>query len=121
MARFLEALPSRLDPAVSDARYLTGEETLALLGSTGYGLDPREAARRLGIHGPNLLEMRPPVPAWKVLLQQFKGVVVLLLLVAMVVAGISGDFLEAAAIGVPRFAPTVQWRLSPASGGVTRR
>jgi Ca2+-transporting ATPase len=99
MARFLEALPSRLDPAVSDARYLTGEETLALLGSTGYGLDPREAARRLGIHGPNLLEMRPPVPAWKVLLQQFKGVVVLLLLVAMVVAGISGDFLEAAAIG----------------------
>lgn len=100
MVRVDEAHRSRLvSLAVSDARYLTAEETLAHLGSTGEGLDPGEASRRLAVLGPNLLEMRPPVPAWRVLLRQFRSVVVLLLVVAMVVAGVSGDLLEAAAIG----------------------
>jgi Ca2+-transporting ATPase len=100
MARVDEAQRSRLvSLAVSDARYLTAEETLVQLGSTGEGLDPAEASRRLAVHGPNLLEMRPPVPAWRVLLRQFRSVVVLLLVVAMAVAAVSGDLLEAAAIG----------------------
>ncbi len=101
MGRVVEVPPSRLPPeSVADARYVTGSQALALLRSTPSGIAPDEAARRLAAYGPNALELRPPVPAWRVLVSQFRSVVVLLLVVAMAVAGISGDFLEALAIAV---------------------
>jgi Ca2+-transporting ATPase len=77
---------------------LTPEQTLALLESRASGLTSAEAARRLEKFGPNRLERIRPVPAWRVLLDQFASLVVLLLAVAALVALLLGDTLEAVAI-----------------------
>ncbi len=54
---------------------------------------------RLAGHGPNRFERSPPVSAWSVLLEQFRSVVVALLVVAAAVAALSGDVPDAIAIG----------------------
>ncbi len=77
----------------------TAEQTLALLDTGRDGLESAEAERRLTRTGPNRLERTEPVPAWRVLADQFTGLVVLLLLGAAVVAALLGDLLEAGAIG----------------------
>jgi Ca2+-transporting ATPase len=77
----------------------SADETLAALGSGAAGLDDTEAARRLRRYGPNLLQAARPTPAWRILLDQLRSIVVLLLLAASVVALAMGDHLEAAAIG----------------------
>jgi P-type Ca2+ transporter type 2C len=78
---------------------LSPEDVLARLASGSAGLDPAEAASRLGRYGPNVFERVPPASAWTVLLGQLRSVVVALLLAAGVVALLSGDLLDAAAIG----------------------
>jgi Ca2+-transporting ATPase len=77
----------------------TAEQTLALLETRSTGLDSDEAERRLARFGANRLERVEPVPAWRVLLDQFASLVVLLLLAAALVSLFLGDVLEAAAIG----------------------
>ena len=79
---------------------LPGEAVLAELGSSAHGLSEREAAARLARWGPNVLRAAPPVPAWKILLAQLRGVVVVLLAAAAALALATGDPLDAAAIGV---------------------
>ena len=60
---------------------------LAALETAGEaGLDPDEARARLEKFGPNELTAEKPVPAWRKFLQQFKDVLVILLLVATVVS-----------------------------------
>jgi Ca2+-transporting ATPase len=78
---------------------LAADEVLRLLGSSPRGLTAGEAARRLTWDGPNVFRATPPVPAWKILLAQLKGVVTALLIAAAAVALLSGDTLDAAAIG----------------------
>ena len=77
---------------------LAPEDALARLDSSPAGLDEEEAARRLALHGPNLL--RPPVPLspWRLLANQLRGVVPLLLAAAGLVSLAAGDELEASAI-----------------------
>ncbi|MGH8167293.1 MAG: HAD-IC family P-type ATPase, partial [Woeseiaceae bacterium] len=50
------------------------------------GLDPDEARTRLERFGPNQLTAEKPVPAWRKFLQQFKDVLVILLLLATAVS-----------------------------------
>src|SRR5690606_36345552 len=58
--------------------------------AAGAGVDPQqglsaeEARRRLARHGPNQLRERRPVPAWRIFLRQFRGLVVALLFAAAV-------------------------------------
>jgi len=66
--------------------------------SSAQGLDPAEARERLRRVGPNALPTAPPTPVWRILWSQVKSVIVLLLLAASVVALLSGDVLDAAAI-----------------------
>jgi Ca2+-transporting ATPase len=73
-------------------------EALARLESEPQGLDDVEAARRLGRFGPNRLTPPKPVSAAKILGDQLRSVVVLLLLGAVVISVFLGDHLEAAAI-----------------------
>jgi len=73
---------------------------LERLDSRPGGLGPEEASARLSRHGPNTLAPPKPVPAWRVLLDQFASLVVALLLVAALVAALVGDRLEAGAIAV---------------------
>jgi Ca2+-transporting ATPase len=78
---------------------LSADDALARLGSGPAGLGAAEAAARLRQYGPNVFERVPPASAWSVLLAQFRSVVVALLLAAGAVALLSGDLLDAAAIG----------------------
>jgi Ca2+-transporting ATPase len=64
------------------------------------GLSAAEAEARLRAHGPNALRAAPPVSAWRILLAQFRGVVVWLLAAAAIIAVVMGDVGEALAIGV---------------------
>lgn len=62
------------------------------------GLSHDEADRRLREYGPNTLRAQRPASAWKILLDQFRSVVVALLFVAAVISLIFGDILDAIAI-----------------------
>lgn len=89
--------PARAAPTNWHA--ITPAEACRLLATTPAGLDEREAAMRLAQVGLNELAPPPPVPAWRILADQFRSVVVLLLLVAAGVALAGGHRLDAAAIG----------------------
>ena len=74
-------------PPARDASLLDAESVAAGLGvdpATGLGAD--EAARRLAADGPNELQQRPPVPAWRRVLAQFQDPLIYLLLAAVVVS-----------------------------------
>ncbi|MGD8496367.1 MAG: cation-transporting P-type ATPase [Gemmatimonadales bacterium] len=86
-------------PAVDWHTFEAGE-TLERLSTTPEGLSASEAHARLARHGPNLLELVEPVPAWRLLLDQVRSVVVLLLFAAMFVALAFGEIPEAVSIGV---------------------
>jgi len=55
------------------------------------GLSAQEAALRLQRHGPNKLAEPPPRPLWRGLLDQFKSMLIVILLVAAVIAAFIGD------------------------------
>lgn len=74
-------------------------EALRALGSDEAGLDDAEARARLALHGANALPASKPVSAWRILLEQLRSVVVLLLVAALAVAVLTGDPAEGAAIG----------------------
>ncbi|HEU0014119.1 MAG TPA: HAD-IC family P-type ATPase [Longimicrobium sp.] len=80
---------------------------LERLDSSATGLSAGEAAARRQRWGPNLLRAAPPVPAWKILLAQLRGFVVLLLVAAAALALATGDPLDAGAIGVVLLINTV--------------
>jgi len=77
---------------------LTTEEALQRLGSAPAGLTSAEAEARRARYGPNRL--RPPerASAWKILADQFRSVVMALLVVGAGVALVLGDPVDAAAI-----------------------
>ncbi len=55
------------------------------------GLSAPEANARLQRHGPNRLAEPPPRPLWRGLLDQFKSMLIIILLVAAVIAAFIGD------------------------------
>jgi len=65
-----------------------------------HGLAPREAAQRLAEGGPNELTSAVDTPLWRLILDQFKSPLVLILVVAAVVSASIGDFVDAIAIAV---------------------
>jgi Ca2+-transporting ATPase len=75
------------------------EDVLQRLDSTAEGLTSSDAEARLGQYGLNRLAPPARSSALRVLLAQFKSLVVLLLLAAGTVAWMLGDLLEASAIG----------------------
>ncbi|HEX5366673.1 MAG TPA: HAD-IC family P-type ATPase, partial [Acidimicrobiales bacterium] len=64
------------------------------------GLGTGEAQRRLAEHGPNQLAEAPRRPAWRLLLDQFRNLLVVILLVGAVLAGLVGDLKDAVVIAV---------------------
>ncbi len=73
-------------------------EVVARLETTAEGLRSDEARDRLGRFGHNALHAAKPVSAWKILVDQFRSVVVLLLLSAAVLAWLFGDPHESIAV-----------------------
>jgi len=62
------------------------------------GLTPDEATLRLTRHGPNKLAEKKPRPAWLKFVDQFKNVLVMVLLGAVVLAAAIGDLKDAVVI-----------------------
>lgn len=77
---------------------LPADEVLARLESSPAGLTEADAAARLRRHGPNALLLARPVPWWRLVAAQLRGLVVALLAVAAVLAAAVGEWLEAWAI-----------------------
>jgi P-type Ca2+ transporter type 2C len=76
-------------------------EVLAQLGVNAQtGLSAAEARRRLARHGANELLAARPVSAWAILLEQFKNVLIVILLCAIVLSALLGHTIEALAIAV---------------------
>jgi P-type Ca2+ transporter type 2C len=71
-----------------------------LESSTHAGLDDREAARRLSAHGANELEAAPGVSPRRLLLAQFKNVLIVILLVGAGLSAVLGHETEAIVIAV---------------------
>ncbi|MDH3272016.1 MAG: cation-translocating P-type ATPase, partial [Gemmatimonadota bacterium] len=74
------------------------EDVLERLATTEGGLDESAAAERRAQHGLNRLRRIAPRPAWRILVDQFTSVVVLLLVAASGVSFLLGDPAEGLAI-----------------------
>ena len=64
------------------------------------GLAQAEAQTRLAAHGPNRLAEKPPCPAWRKFLDQFRNFLVIVLLGAAALAGVVGDLKDALVIAI---------------------
>lgn len=62
------------------------------------GLSDAEIAASRARHGANRLKESPPIPVWVKLLAQFKDLVIWILIVAALVSGILGEWVDAVAI-----------------------
>ncbi|MBT8487799.1 MAG: HAD-IC family P-type ATPase, partial [Gemmatimonadetes bacterium] len=78
--------------------HLEPQEALDLLDSAPAGIAELEALQRRERVGPNRLPRGRPTPWWTILLNQFTGVVVLLLVAAALVSVAIGEMVEAVAI-----------------------
>ncbi len=79
---------------------LRSEEAFSRLTSTSAGLSAEEAARRLAAHGPNELREAVRVSPWFLLLEQFKNILIIILLAATVLSAFLGHAVEAVTIAV---------------------
>src|SRR5512140_679165 len=77
---------------------LKTEEVLDHLKVQQDGLSSAEAQRRLEYYGPNQLKEAPRPTFLQMLWEQLNNFVVILLIVASVISGLLGDYVEAAAI-----------------------
>jgi P-type Ca2+ transporter type 2C len=73
---------------------------LSILDSGIDGLTTGEASRRLVEYGPNELKTRHRISPWSVLLDQFKNVLVIILVIATILSAFLGHGIEAVAITV---------------------
>jgi Ca2+-transporting ATPase len=93
--------PHRADAEASAWHALeTGSVAQKLSTSLSDGLDATEAAHRLERHGPNELEATGGVSPWRLLLEQLKNVLVLILLAAVVLSAVLGHATEAIVVTV---------------------
>ena len=96
-----------------------------LRSSKSVGLDAAEAALRLSVHGANELEVAPGVSPWRLLLEQFENVLILILLVGAGLSAVLGHETEAVVIAViVVFAALLgfvqEYRAERAHGGAAR-
>jgi Ca2+-transporting ATPase len=90
--------PSVSQPQIS-WHALTSDQILQQLATPPEtGLTSEEATRRLESYGPNQLTEAPGVTFWQMLIDQFKGFVVIMLIVAAGISAVLGDWEESAAI-----------------------
>ncbi len=71
-----------------------------LSSNTGSGLSDTEAKRRLAESGPNELQSADRISPWAMLLEQFKNVLIIILLIATALSAVLGHGIEAIAIAV---------------------
>ena len=62
------------------------------------GLTAQEAAQRLARHGPNELQAARQISPWEILIEQFKNVLIIILLIATALSAFLGEGVDAIAI-----------------------
>ena len=77
---------------------ITADAALVHFDTSSQGLSVAEAQQRLEHHGPNRLNEKPPRSAWLKFLDQFKNLLVIVLLGAAALAGAIGDVKDAVVI-----------------------
>ncbi len=70
------------------------------LNAQDHGLTQKEAERRLAEYGPNELQAAKRISPWELLFEQFKNVLIIILLVAAVFSAFVGEGLDAIVIGI---------------------
>ncbi|HLD05816.1 MAG TPA: calcium-translocating P-type ATPase, SERCA-type [Candidatus Nanoarchaeia archaeon] len=78
-----------------DAYRLSEKEVLRELDSSLFGLSKEAVSRRLEEYGPNVLKEEPRKPWWRMFLEEFKDVMVLMLLGALLVSLLLGEHTDA--------------------------
>ena len=76
------------------------DAVMSQLSSTPQGLAEVEVERRLARYGPNELQAAKRVSPWAVLFEQFKNLLIVILLIATVISAFLGHGVETIAIGV---------------------
>ncbi len=84
----------------------TVDEVLKELRTNAQGLHPTEAAERLQLHGPNVVQVKGE-PVWKKLIEPFANVFMLVLFVAAGLSFWHGDVLDAVIVLVIMFVTAV--------------
>ena len=84
----------------TDWHCLTIKEVIEVLGASESGLTSREAESRLLKFGPNRLKEEKKIPAWLLLLGQFKSFLIVILIIASCISVVIGEHIEAMAIMV---------------------
>lgn len=79
---------------------MTAQDVCRELKTSPQGLSAAEAATRLATHGPNRLEAQKRISPWALLLEQFKNVLIITLLIATGISAFLGHGIEAIAISV---------------------
>ena len=92
--------PSLTDASAPSAHTLSVDAACARLQSTPAGLTGTEAVRRLIEYGPNELRAARRISPWTILFEQFKNVLIVVLLVATALSASLGHGVEAIAITV---------------------
>ncbi|MGB8434510.1 MAG: HAD-IC family P-type ATPase, partial [Burkholderiales bacterium] len=81
------------------AHCLSVADTCARLGTDlARGLETSEAAARLARHGPNAIRESARRPAWRMFVDQFTDLMIVVLIGAAIVSGIVGDLKDTVAI-----------------------
>ncbi len=94
-------MPSTKETVMQDTKQywaVSSEEALARLEASPQGLAEAEAQQRLERFGPNRLKEKPKRPAWMKFLDQFKNLLVIVLIGAAVLAGAIGEIKDAVVI-----------------------
>ena len=86
------------DAQVQPWHAMAASAVLKTVRASDAGLTATEAQARLAQYGPNTIPAGTPASAWHVLLSQFRSIVTLLLVSALVIAAFTGDAADAIAI-----------------------
>jgi P-type Ca2+ transporter type 2C len=77
---------------------MTGDAVVGAVASGAHGLSHAEAARRRSAEGPNLLEVATGVQWWRILLRQFKSLLIWVLVAAAVLSAVLGEWIDCLAV-----------------------
>ncbi len=79
---------------------LTDSETLTSLSSTSDGLNQEEATKRLAEYGLNELQTAKKTSPWMIFFEQFKNLLIIILLAAVILSAVLGEWVDALVIFV---------------------
>lgn len=79
---------------------LETSEAIRMFGSNVGGLSQAEAQKRLAQFGPNELVRKKKMSPWILFLEQFKSILIIILLIAIVLSAALGEVVDAVIIGV---------------------